>query len=117
MSEHIVLGTRGERIACDYLEQHGFRLLERNWRCHAGELDIVAVDGETLVVVEVKTRRSTDCGHPFEALTPTKVARLYRLAVLWCVDRQWKGPFRIDAIGVIIEGASGADVEQLQGVQ
>lgn len=117
MSQHITLGQRGEHLAAKYLEQHGYRLLERNWRCQAGEIDIVAELDGLLVIVEVKTRRTTDCGHPLEALTPTKIARLYRLAVLWSVNHEWRGAFRIDALAVVVDTDTHPQFDHLIGLQ
>ena len=70
------LGFHGERIAAAYLSSSGLRLLDRNWRCREGELDIVARDGDALVFCEVKTRRGVGYGHPVEAVTHTKQRRL-----------------------------------------
>src|SRR5680860_1434161 len=70
------VGRYGERVAVDRLERAGMRVLDRNWRCEEGELDIVALDGGCVVAVEVKTRRSLACGHPFDAVTPVKARRL-----------------------------------------
>lgn len=117
MSQHIQLGQEGEELATSYLRQRGFEVIERNWRCHAGEVDIIASDGDTVVIVEVKTRRSTHSGHPFEALTPTKIARLYRLAVLWCVAHNWRGEFRVDAIAIIMHRNAEPAVEHLVEVR
>ncbi len=74
------MGQRGEDAAAAYLERTGFTIVERNWRTKAGEIDIVALDGETLVLCEVKTRRSVKKGTPEDAVTPTKQRRIRRLA-------------------------------------
>lgn len=74
------LGDRGEDAACAYLERQGFTLVERNWRTKAGEVDIVALDGDEIVLIEVKTRRSVSAGTPEEAVTPAKQRRYRRLA-------------------------------------
>ncbi len=73
-------GQRGEDAAATYLERAGFTIVERNWRSKAGEIDIVALDGETLVLCEVKTRRTVSKGSPEDAVTPTKQRRITRLA-------------------------------------
>src|SRR6185312_12365822 len=78
-----VLAKSGEQAAAEYLESCGLRILDRNWRCAAGEIDIVAVDRQTLVVAEVKARTSTRYGNPLEAVSRAKRARLRRLAVQW----------------------------------
>jgi putative endonuclease len=74
------LGKRGEDAAAAYLERTGMTVVERNWRCRAGEVDLVALDGTSVVFVEVKTRKSTATGQPEEAVTPTKQRRYKRLA-------------------------------------
>lgn len=74
------LGMRGEDAASSYLERIGMTIVERNWRCPAGEVDIVALDGESLVLCEVKTRSTIAKGSPEEAVTPTKQKRIGRIA-------------------------------------
>lgn len=74
------LGQRGEDAAAAYLERAGMTLVERNWRCSFGEVDIVALDDATLVMCEVKTRRSAAKGTPDEAVTPAKRRKYARLA-------------------------------------
>ena len=82
-----VLGRDGEQAAVTYLEGCGFRILDRNWRCADGEIDIVAVERHTFVVCEVKTRSGTRYGTPLEAVGRAKQARLRRLAVRWLTAR------------------------------
>lgn len=93
------------------------RILDRRWRCPQGELDIVAVDGDTLVFVEVKTRRGLGFGHPFEAITPAKVVRLRTLAGLWLESNGHRGPIRMDAVGVIAPRSGRWRVEHLRGIE
>ena len=116
MSRHIALGAAGERAAERFLRAHKFRILERNWRCHAGEIDIVAREGEQLVIIEVKTRSSTSHGHPFEALTPTKIARLYRLGILWAAAHRHRGSIRLDAIAVTLNDSGAPTIEHLRSL-
>ena len=78
-----VLGKSGEQAAAEYLESHGLRILDRNWRSADGEIDIVAVERHVLVVCEVKSRTSVRYGSPLEAVSRAKQARLRRLAVQW----------------------------------
>lgn len=84
MTTRAQLGRLGEEAAARHLESRGFQIVARNWRPRTaglyGELDLVAVEGAELVVCEVKTRRGTGAGHPLEAITGVKVARLRRLA-------------------------------------
>ncbi|SDL66982.1 putative endonuclease [Nonomuraea maritima] len=77
------LGRQGEQIAATYLERQGMTVIERNWRCRDGEIDILAEDGPHLVVVEVKTRSSRSHGTALESVRPAKLARLRMLATRW----------------------------------
>jgi putative endonuclease len=83
-----LLGRHGETLAVAFLETQGMRIMDRNWRCSEGEIDIVALDGDTLVIAEVKTRKNLAYGHPFEAVGAAKLARLHRLAFSWCRDHE-----------------------------
>ena len=112
------LGARGERIAERALTDGGLEVLDRNWRCPQGEIDLVLRDGDTLVVAEVKTRSGVAFGHPFEALTPAKLSRLRRLANAWRVahpDVAFRR-LRIDAVAVLVPQDAPASVEHLSGV-
>ena len=75
------LGQRGEAAAARHLRRLGYKLISGSTRSRLGEIDIIAVDGRTVVFVEVKTRQSHDAGHPAEAVTPDKQQRLTRLAL------------------------------------
>ena len=111
------LGVRGEELAAAHLESAGYRILERNWRCRDGELDIVAAIDDVVVVVEVKARTGHGSGHPFEAVTPAKLARLRRLAVLWAHEHPPEGHrLRIDVVGVTVGAGSTPVIEHLVGV-
>lgn len=77
------IGARGEDAAAAYLERTGMTVVERNWRCRSGEVDIVALDGDCVVLVEVKTRRTATKGSPEDAVSPTKQKRLVRLAAAY----------------------------------
>jgi putative endonuclease len=111
------LGRRGEQLAERHLLARGYRLVERNWRCRQGEIDLVVRDGDALVFVEVKTRSGVAFGHPFEAITPQKLARLRRLAVEWCaVHPGERGRIRIDAVAVLAPRGATPTIEHLVGV-
>ncbi|WP_295125931.1 YraN family protein [uncultured Leifsonia sp.] len=117
MAEKDRLGREGESLAARWLEEHGYTVLHRNWRCAAGELDLIVRHGRTTVFVEVKTRSSTAYGHPFEAITTTKAARLRRLAAEWCrAHGPVTGATRIDAIAVLCTRGAEPTVEHLAGV-
>ena len=99
------LGGLGEDLAAVFLERSGMRVVDRNWRCPAGEIDIVARDGPVLVVAEVKTRTRLRHGHPTEAIGPGKRERLRRLGRAWAHARRVPGrPLRIDGLGVLLTG-------------
>ncbi|MFA4082551.1 YraN family protein [Mycobacteroides salmoniphilum] len=99
------IGSRGEDLAADYLSGDGFTILDRNWRCRYGELDIIAADGEVLVFVEVKTRTGRAFGTPAEAVTHTKLRRLRRLAGIWLAAQDGSWPaVRIDVIEIRLSG-------------
>lgn len=74
------IGHRGEEAAAAYLARQGMTVVDRNWRHERGEIDIIALDGDELVICEVKTRASTTAGQPEEAVSPAKQRRLVRLA-------------------------------------
>jgi putative endonuclease len=76
-------GNEGERIAADRLRARGYHILERNFRCRGGEVDLIALDGATLVFIEVKLRRSLARGAPVEAVTAVKEARVRRAAQVY----------------------------------
>lgn len=112
------LGRAGEELAAEYLSAAGYDVLERNWRCPQGEIDLVARDGNTLVITEVKTRSSLDYGHPFEAVTAAKLSRLYLLAAAWIREHPAEcSRWRVDAVSVLLPGAEQEPViEHLKGI-
>lgn len=114
------IGQRGEEIAVRTLREAGLSIVERNWRCPVGELDIVAEDtgpdytsGESdarwLVLVEVRTRSSTIRGTARQAFTPRKQAKLREVAGHYLQEKNWRGPWRIDAVAVQLD-RSGREV-------
>ncbi len=113
-----LIGRRGEDLAVRHLEDAGFVVLERNWRCDLGEIDIVARDDAVLVVCEVKTRSGLGFGTPLEGVTWEKAARLRRLAGRWLADHPVRpvGGVRIDAVGVLLHGERPATIEHVRGV-
>ena len=110
-------GRAGEERAARHLTANGFRLLDRNWRCPQGEIDIVAEITDTLVVIEVKSRSSEAFGHPFEAIDRRKAARLWRLAMAWIAahpDEARGRRLRIDAIALVGPDPRTARIEHLE---
>jgi putative endonuclease len=112
-----VLGQQGEQIAASFLADAGLMILERNWRCKEGEIDIVAVEGKTLVICEVKTRSGLRFGSPIEVITRQKAWRLRKLAVLWvnAHDVIFE-EIRIDIVGVLRAVSGEFTVEHVPGV-
>jgi len=111
------LGRDGEQAAVNYLKSCGFRILDRNWRCADGEIDIVAVDRHTFVVCEVKTRSGTRYGTPLEAVSRAKRSRLRKLAARWLTAHGVRfDQIRIDVVGLLYEGTGGFTIEHLRGV-
>ncbi|MGW2747705.1 YraN family protein [Streptomyces sp. NPDC001450] len=113
------LGRYGEDLAARRLAEAGMTILERNWRCgRSGEIDIVARDGSTLVVCEVKTRRGGAFQHPMAAVTPEKAQRLLTLAERWIQAHGGAPPggVRIDLIGVLLPRRGAPSVEHARGV-
>ncbi len=112
------LGRYGEDLAARLLTEAGMTVVGRNWRCRAGEIDIVARDGDALVFCEVKTRRSDGFEHPMAAVGPVKADRLRRLAEIW-LERHGGPPpggVRIDLVGVIVPRRGAPVTEHARGV-
>jgi len=95
------LGRQGEQLAATYLKEHDFTLVGANWRCPDGEIDLIAQQGEALVFVEVRTRRS-GAEAAFESISPRKRRILERLAYLYLEEHQLNSDWRIDVIAVAI---------------
>lgn len=115
--EQNALGAYGERVAARHLTKLGLVVLDRNWRCPSGELDLVLRDGDVLVVCEVKTRRGQRNGHPLEAVGAVKAERLGRLALLWCEHYDVRpAELRLDLVGVLQPRTGPPLVEHVRGV-
>ena len=115
--QRLATGGYGEASAAHYLVEQGMVVLDRNWRCSAGELDLVLRDGPVLVFCEVKTRASAAFGGPLESVTPTKVARLRRLGARWMQERGVRvHDVRLDLVGVLLDRGGEARLEHVRGV-
>lgn len=114
------LGRFGEQVAADHLVAAGMTVLARNWRCRDGEVDIIAVEGDVLVMCEVKTRRGLGFGTPLDAITPAKAARLRRLAGRWLADQRAVdesvryAEVRFDVVSVLRPLSGRTSVEHLR---
>lgn len=113
----LALGSYGERLAARHLLEQGMVLLDRNWSCDAGEIDLVLRDGDVLVICEVKTRTSVDFGGPLEAVNEVKLRRLRRLGVRWLQEHRVRAPeVRFDMVGVVRPRRGPSVVEHVRGI-
>ena len=111
------LGAYGEKVAARHLIEQGLVLLERNWRCDEGEIDLVLRDGATLVVCEVKTRTNLEVGTPHEAITDAKLSRLKRLGERWATDRGVRPDgTRVDLVAVLRPRRGPAVIDHVAGL-
>lgn len=114
-------GAHGERWAEEVLSEAGMVVLDRNWRCGDGEIDLVAIDDEegtsTVVFCEVKYRTGTGYGQPLEAVTREKVRRLRLLALRWLAEHQVRADrVRLDAVGVLDRPGRPVEVAHVRGI-
>jgi putative endonuclease len=110
------VGAYGERVAVAALEEAGYAVLDRNWRCRAGELDVVAARGGVVVFVEVKCRRSATYGPPALAVTVVKAQRLRAAAAAWLAAHDLtEAEVRFDVIAVLRPASGPAVVEHIEG--
>ena len=101
---NITVGKKGEEIAKEYLVKKGYKILETNKRfSRFCEIDIIALDKDTLVFVEVKTRKTTVCGSPLEAITRSKYQNIKKGVFFYIQENPQYKKFRVDAIGIVLE--------------
>lgn len=115
------IGALGEQLAVDYLLDSGMTIVDRNWRCRYGEIDVIADDrsaeADTVVFVEVKTRTGDGFGGVEQAVTAAKVRRLRRLAGIWLAAQQTGWPaIRLDVIGIRIGRRRGPELIHIKAV-
>jgi len=116
-SQNAALGAYGERVAARHLVDQGMHVVDRNWRCDAGEIDLVLRDGGTLVFCEVKTRSGTAYGHPLEAVDGMKTERLVVLADRWIEAHGVVAlDVRFDLVAVLRSERGAAEVEHVRGL-
>ena len=111
------LGAYGERVAAAHLTDQGMLVLDRNWRCDEGELDLVLRDGGVLVACEVKTRRGDGCGSPHEAVDPVRLERLHRLVWRWAEEHDIRPEeVRVDLVAVLRPRRGASIVDHVEGL-
>ncbi len=111
------LGRRGEDLAAAHLRDLGLVVLERNYRSRQGEIDIIARDGDVLVICEVKTRTTEHFGHPLAAVDHRKLRRMRRVAMDWLDEREVRPrSIRFDVIGILDSPSGHRTLEHLRGV-
>ncbi|MEA4848779.1 MAG: YraN family protein [Clostridiaceae bacterium] len=104
MGNNKIIGAFGEDMACEYLEEYGYKVLERNFSCRTGELDIIALEGETVAFIEVKTRSSERYGLPSEAISISKQGKIVKTALYYMQrNRLLDRMCRFDVLEIIIE--------------
>lgn len=114
-SDNITLGARGEEIAVAYLKGRKFTIVERNFRCKGGEVDIVARDTNTLVFVEVKTRRTLSFGPPQASVTPFKQRQISKAALTWLAKNRLHGAAaRFDVIAIVLRDYQVPQIDHIR---
>lgn len=104
MYERHILGREGENAAVDYLKQEGYKILERNFFCRQGEIDAIALDGNYIVFIEIKSRTSTEYGLPSEAVTKRKLEHMIKTIKYYLYIRNLENEnIRIDVIEVYVK--------------
>jgi len=112
--ENAGVGNRGEELAASFLERNGLKIVERNFRCKGGEVDIIARDGKTIVFIEVKSRRTLTYGVPQLAVTPFKQRQISKAALTWLSkNRQHDAPARFDVIAILLENNYSHQIEHI----
>ncbi|PUA80717.1 YraN family protein [Nocardioides currus] len=117
LTHNQALGAYGELLAARHLVGQGMVLLDHNWRCAQGEIDLVLREGRTLVVCEVKTRSSHDYGTPHESIGRAKLDRLRRLAAAWLEAHAARpADVRIDLVAVLQPRDGVPEIDHVRGL-
>lgn len=116
MKNNYITGKKGEDLACDFIKSKGYKLISRNWHYSKNaEIDIIAKDKNTLVFIEVKTRKSLNFGHPFEAITSSKMAKIHTAIQAYLKESDFYNmPYRIDTIAIV--GLNNPTIEHIQNI-
>ena len=110
------LGQWGEEQAARHLEARGCQVVATNWRCTAGEVDLVVRDGAWLAFVEVRTRRGRAYGTPEESITASKLARMAAVAESYVYEHEWEGDWRLDAVAIEVRPGQAPAIEWYKNV-
>ena len=114
-TDNISVGMLGEKLAGKYLQRQGYRIIARNYRTVLGEIDIIAEDKDTLVFVEVKTRRGRSCGHPLEAVNPAKCRQISKVALFYLAEKKMENrAARFDVVAVSLGTEDKPEIEVVQ---
>lgn len=109
-----LVGKQGEDWARAYLEKKGYQFITANWRCKAGEIDLVMKTGSTLVLVEVRSRRPTSFGAGYETVAWQKQRKLIRAAKWYMQQERWRGDVRFDVISILDDGSPQPAIEHIE---
>lgn len=112
MAAHNELGKEGEDVACRYLEKEGYKIIERNWRYHRFEIDIIAENDEYIVFVEVKTRASNDWGNPEDFISKGQIKRIVAAADFYLQEYDIEKDARFDVVS-ILKNNNGFELEHI----
>lgn len=108
------IGNEGEDLACEFLVQKGWEILDRNYYSGHSEIDIIAKDGIFTVFLEVKMRSSTQFGKPFEQVTETKVEHIFSAAHAWAIQYELQNsPMRFDVIGILSKKGKQPEINHI----
>ncbi len=99
-NQHIATGKDGEAFACTYLKQHGLQLVEKNYRCRYGEIDLIMLDQTMLVVIEVRVRKNNLYGGALESITAKKQAKIIRTTEFYLIEKKINKPLRFDVVAI-----------------
>ncbi|MBI2626484.1 MAG: YraN family protein [Candidatus Nealsonbacteria bacterium] len=104
-------GKLGERIAGEFLEKKGYKILEQNYKTKYGEIDLICQKGDELIIIEVRTKIGEDFGTPEESLDKKKIRKVWLNALAYVGKNNWKGNYRTDAVCIVLK--AGGEIERI----
>jgi putative endonuclease len=108
------IGSKGEDLAVKFLKNKGYKIIARNYKNYVGEIDIIAKDGDTVVLIEVKTRTDDSFGYPFEAVNRRKRQKLKNLALLYLKRQGKESPVRFDVLSILYMDNGKKEIEHIK---